>query len=378
MTLSHGKPMENPVALILVFVATLLAACEPTSQSSGGFAGLGEELATAEQGDYQQPSAGDTIRLPEDLGAHPAHRIEWWYLTANLTTASGEPLGLQWTQFRQALEPRPPHQVPPPASDWPLEAVWMAHAAVSLGGDHRFAERLARADIGHAGAEAEPFQVWLDHWQLRQTEAGPWRLRVGAGDWSYDLTLTPRREPVRHGVEGFSAKSASGEGSMYFSYVDLAIEGEVVLSGQQHEVSGTGWFDREWSSQFLKSGQQGWDWLALHLDSGAKLMAFRLRETHAGSDGGFRAGTWVPVAGEPVSLRQQDIQLHPTAWRSTDRGEVPSEWQVRVPGQGVELTVSARPGDYWNIGLFPYWESPVTVTGSHTGVGYLELTGYGE
>jgi predicted secreted hydrolase len=25
---------------------------------------------------------------------------------------------------------------------------------------------------------------------------------------------------------------------------------------------------------------------------------------------------------------------------------------------------------------FPYWEGPIRVAGSHTGVGYLEMTGY--
>jgi len=26
----------------------------------------------------------------------------------------------------------------------------------------------------------------------------------------------------------------------------------------------------------------------------------------------------------------------------------------------------------------PYWEGPVTVAGSHSGVGYLEMTGYAD
>jgi predicted secreted hydrolase len=25
---------------------------------------------------------------------------------------------------------------------------------------------------------------------------------------------------------------------------------------------------------------------------------------------------------------------------------------------------------------FKYWEGPITVTGSHAGIGYLEMTGY--
>ena len=43
--------------------------------------------------------------FPEDFGAHPSFRIEWWYLTANLKDASGASYGAQWTLFRQAMEP---------------------------------------------------------------------------------------------------------------------------------------------------------------------------------------------------------------------------------------------------------------------------------
>ena len=30
----------------------------------------------------------------------------------------------------------------------------------------------------------------------------------------------------------------------------------------------------------------------------------------------------------------------------------------------------------WMGTSFPYWEGPVSFTGSHTGLGYLEMTGY--
>ena len=249
----------------------------------------------------------------------------------------------------------------------------MAHGAVSFEEEHWFREKLGRGGIGHAGAQADPFRVWLDDWELAPAEgAGRWQLKVGTEDWSYDLTLTPRREPVKHGQNGFSAKSAGGEGSMYFSYVDLIIAGTVRLKGETHEVEGIGWFDREWSSQFLKSEQEGWDWFALHLDSGDKLMAFRLRE----NDSAFQAGTWVPLSGEAIPLRQEDLSLESTGMRQTEQGEVPTEWRIRVPSQNLDLQVSAAEGSFWNQGLFPYWESPVAVTGSHRGRGYMELTGY--
>ncbi|MBW0148400.1 lipocalin-like domain-containing protein [Marinobacter arenosus] len=355
---------------LLAFAMLLLsmAGCS-REPDDAGFAGLAETGQGEATVPFLQPGPGDRLSFPEDLGPHPQHRIEWWYLTANVETDGGEPLGLQWTQFRQALMPRPSTQDPPPPSRWPLQSAWMAHGAVSWAGQHWFAEKLARGDIGHAGATASPFEVWLDDWQLTREDDQVWRLQVPAAQWSYDLTLRLDGEPVAHGEQGFSAKSASGEGSMYFSLVDIAIEGTVTIDGRVLSVRGRGWFDREWSSQLLKTGQQGWDWFALHLDSGDKLMAFRLRE----EDGEFVSGTWIPADGKPVALAADDLVLTP----DNLRGDTPTRWRLQVPDYRVDLDVAAPPGDYRNRGQYPYWESPVSVTGSHSGDGYMELTGYG-
>lgn len=353
----------------------VLAGCsDPTSEPTS-FAGLGASLNTdSDAQHFAQPGPGDRIQLPADLGPHPAHRIEWWYLTANLTTADGEPVGLQWTQFRQALKSRLPSEPAPPSAHWPLQSVWMAHAAVSTGKNHYFDERVARGDIGHAGAQAQPFGVWLDVWQLKQTQAGVWQLAVDGENWAYDLTLTLQSPAVLHGQQGFSAKSESGEGSMYFSFVDLAIDGTVSLEGETRQVFGQGWFDREWSSQFLRSDQTGWDWMALQLESGARIMAFRLRE----SGTPFTAGTWISPDHEVVPLQSGDFSLEVLDRRKTPRGAVPTRWRLVIPAHQVDVTVTAWDGDFWNDGLFPYWEGPVRVAGSQSGKGYLELTGYDE
>jgi len=160
---------------------------------------------------------------------------------------------------------------------------------------------------------------------------------------------------------------------MYFSLVDIRIDGTVTLGGNTLDVSGQGWFDREWSSQLLKTGQQGWDWFALHLEDGHKLMAFRLRE----DERNFLSGSWIAPDGSVTSLEPDQIELTGRDWRASENGRVPGQFRLQIPDHGVDISVSAPPGQYWNDGLYPYWESPVTVDGSHAGVGYMELTGYG-
>ncbi|MDO6443311.1 lipocalin-like domain-containing protein [Marinobacter sp. 2_MG-2023] len=365
--------MIRNLGFALVLSLSLFAGCSGDTGDEGfaGLAGLEskEDASSGTDRPYLQPDPGDRLTFPADFGPHPQHRIEWWYLTANLETEAGEPLGLQWTQFRQALEPRAANAPAPASTSWPLQAAWMAHGAVSWKGQHYFAEKLARGDIGHAGATALPLQVWLDNWRLSgNADNSRWQLQANGEDWSYDLTLSIEGAPVAHGEEGFSAKSASGEGSMYFSLVDIAISGEVRLDGEVLPVTGKGWFDREWSSQLLKTGQKGWDWFALHLDGGDKLMAFRLRD----DSGSFLSGTWLPAGGDPVPLRPEQLNL-----KELERdNDVPVRWLLRIPDYQVELQLNVPPGDYLNRGLYPYWESPVSVSGSHTGEGYMELTGY--
>ena len=86
--------------LALVIVAGLAKVYCPTDTSTqAGYAGLGEQASG-----FAQAGPGQTLYFPEDHGPHPAYRIEWWYLTANLESADGRPFGVQWTLFRQAQQ----------------------------------------------------------------------------------------------------------------------------------------------------------------------------------------------------------------------------------------------------------------------------------
>src|SRR4051794_24253637 len=64
-----------------------------------GFAGLGRETSG-----FAAVVPGRMLPSPADHGPHPEYRIEWWYVTANLTDSAGA-YGAQWTLFRQAMAP---------------------------------------------------------------------------------------------------------------------------------------------------------------------------------------------------------------------------------------------------------------------------------
>ena len=333
----------------------------------GGFAGLGEEAEG-----FAEVVPGRTFSFPADLGAHPDYRIEWWYVTANLTDAAGEAYGVQWTLFRQALEPGPQRE------GWSSQQVWMAHAAVTSRDTHRFAEAVARGGIGQAGVTARPFQAWIDDWSFASdgTQGGGLRsttLSAAGADFSYALNLKSARAVVLQGDEGYSVKSEHGQASYYYSQPFFGVDGTLTLDGREIAVTGRAWMDREWSSQPLAPGQKGWDWFSLHLPRGEKLMLFQLRSD---TDPPYHAGNWIGADGRTTQLDREDIVLVPLRTHTVDGRDVPVEWSVEIKSRGLLIaTTPLNPGS-WMGTSFAYWEGPVRFTGTHTGEGYLEMTGY--
>jgi predicted secreted hydrolase len=332
--------------------------------SAQGFAGLGEGAE-----DFAPVTPGVPLSFPEDYGAHPGHRIEWWYVTANLADAEGTRYGVQWTLFRQALTPGPQR------AGWASQQMFMGHAAVTSASTHVFAETLGRGGIGQAGVEAAPFRAWIDDWSLA-SEGGEGLsdlAMTAAGDgFSYQLHLTTDLAPVPQGEEGYSRKSDDGQASYYFSQPFLAAEGIIRLGGEEIAVTGRAWMDREWSSQPLAADQEGWDWFSLHLDSGEKLMLFQLR----GRDGSaFTSGTWIEPDGGTTPLAAEDVIIEPGAAIETDGSMLPESWRLAVPARDLDVTVTPLNPSSFVGTTVPYWEGPVIITGSMGGVGYLEMTG---
>lgn len=330
-----------------------------------GFAGLGSNTAG-----FKEVVPGRVISFPADYGPHPDYRIEWWYLTANLTAENGEEIGIQWTLFRQATRPGQP------TGNWSDHEFWMAHAAVTTEKHHVAAEKFARGGTGQAGALAAPFQAWLDDWHLgadSQAPSSPWLASAHSEGFDYELALVEKGSEVLQGDQGFSIKSNGGHASYYFSHPFLEATGFVDIKGERFQVKGEAWLDREWSSQPLSANQEGWDWFSIKLNDGQRLMAFALRDKSGPS---FHSGTWIAANGDTFPLAADDIELSPLRHTSVAGRQVPTRWQLSVKSRQISLTVEALNDQSWMPTSIAYWEGPVTVSGSHKGRGYLEMTGY--
>jgi predicted secreted hydrolase len=238
---------------------------------------------------------------------------------------------------------------------------------------------LARGGIGQAGVEAAPFHAYIDDWVLETRDdsagVGIERLRVSAGDrnFAYALDLAATGPIVLQGEGGYSRKSEAGQASYYYSQPFFKAEGSVSIHGRKTGVSGHAWMDREWSSQPLGPDQKGWDWFALHLEDGAKLMLYRMRSVERAP---YLFGNWIDARGATSLLAREDIAIEPLqAMRIADR-DVPIRWRVQIESRGVDIETRPLNPRSW-MGTDPaYWEGPIRFSGSHKGEGYLEMTGY--
>ena len=321
------------------------------------------------------------LDFPADHGAHPDHRTEWWYFTGNLTSAAGRDYGFQLTLFRTALAPEAGDR----PSDWATRQVWMGHFAVTdiAAGDHRAVERYQRGGLGLAGATTRPVRVWLDDWQIQSDgPAALFPLRVTASAPSrgigIDLAIKAQKPRVLQGDRGYSRKGeAPGNASRYYSYTRLAADGELRFGDQTPAVTGSAWLDREWSTSALDADQAGWDWFALQLDDGRDLMVYRLRRQDGSTDR-HSAGILVGRGGEARVLSAEDFTLSAQReWQNPRTGSrYPVAWRLQLPDEDIDLQVNARVDDQAMPTTVRYWEGSVAVTGSASGVGYLEMTGY--
>ncbi|EXF92769.1 iron ABC transporter permease [Pseudomonas fluorescens HK44] len=345
----------------------LLAGCDDSSTHNESFAGLGSEAAA-----FKQVTPGRVFSFPADHGAHDGYRVEWWYITANLKDGQGREFGVQWTLFRNALKAGPEQP------GWASQIIWLGHAAVTSATVHHAAERYARGGVGQAGVQSVPFAAWIDDWRLStQTDtANPlaeMQMQASGKGFNYRLRLTASRPLVLQGEQGFSQKSEQGQASYYYSQPFFQASGNLEIDGTTYQVSGPAWLDREWSSQPLTANQTGWDWFSLHLDSGAQLMVFRVRQKEGAA---YLTGTWINPDGSTLRLSRDDISLTPLESSKVAGRSLPTRWSIKVPGKGLDITSSALNPRAWMDLRIPYWEGPVQLSGSHAGNGYLEMTGY--
>jgi predicted secreted hydrolase len=334
------------------------------------------------------------FEFPFDHGPHPGYRTEWWYYTGNLFSNTGKHFGYQFTIFRSQLVPPDTTGSSAPGQEtWQTDQLYMGHFAVTdlQTGDHLFEERFSRGAAGLAGAQAEPFKVWLDDWQVKLTDGAnaesdgflPMSISAKTGEASIELNLEPAKSLVLHGDNGYDQKgSEAGNASYYLSFTRLNTTGTIRTGNTIYEVTGLSWMDHEWSSSALEERQEGWDWFSIQLNNGFDLMYYQLREED-GSLSEFTTGTLADPDGNTTGFTHGDFNLDVLdEWVSPHTGKrYPVRWRLENPEHEIKLELYSLLQDQEMNVSFIYYEGAIRVEGkmgedSVEGYGYVEMTGY--
>ena len=332
-----------------------------------------------------------TLRFPDDFGAHPEARTEWWYLTGSLgaANAAGDApsFGFQITFFRSRVDANADHP-----SRFAARQLIFAHAAVTDLAARRLRhdQRIARAGFGIAEAATGDTAVTLHGWRLTRNGAvAPANTSLyhavassETAGFSLDLTLRATQPMLLQGDAGWSRKGPLPEqASQYYSQPQLALQGRLRLDGRDIDVRGGAWFDHEWSDTLLDPQAVGWDWIGMNLLDGSALTAFVLRR----ADGSalWAGGSLRSAGGAVRSFGADEVRFEAgRRWTSAStRASYPVQWRIDTPAgrfEVVALLDNQELDSRGNTGAV-YWEGLSELRDEHSrvvGRGYLEMTGY--
>ena len=372
--------LEVSLALLLVFWPR----ASITNSGQASVAWLSEASATNADV-FLRVTEPRSLTFPDDLGPHNGYQTEWWYYTGNLETDSGHQFGYQLTFFRRALTPE--SVAGTDASDWRSNQIYFSHFTISDIDAQAFYphERFSRPAAGLAGAQAQPYRVWLENWSATELEPGKVHLTAAADDVALDLTLNETLPPVLQGDRGYSKKGAEpGNASYYYSIVQQHSQGTIAIGNETFAVTGRTWKDHEYSTSALSPGTVGWDWFSLQLDDGSALMLYGLRQEN-GDITDVSSGTYISPTGETQTIDHTEWTIAVVdTWHSpTSQADYPAKWHIEVPKLDLVLDgQSLVANQELNIST-TYWEGAVGFTGTKSDLpvsatGYVEMTGYAD
>lgn len=336
----------------------------------------------------QTPLQPRRLRFPRDHGSHNEARTEWWYLTGHARDEQGQTFGFQLTFFRSRVDA---------AQNLPgrlaARQLLMAHAAITdvRAGQLHHEQRIARwngeTQAGAAWASSEDLHVVMRDGALHRLPDGRYTARFDGDALGLDLAAVPRQAILLQGDEGFSRKGPLPDNaSFYVTHPQLAVQGEMRLSGRRLSVQGRAWLDHEWSEALLHPEAVGWDWIGMNLFDGHCVTAFRLRRADGSAlwaGGSFRAAGSAASPTDIYRFRPGEVEWVPQRhWTSPRTGaRYPVEWVIRTPADfyTVRALVDPQEIDGRQSTGTVYWEGLadlLTSNGQRVGRGYLEMTGY--
>lgn len=335
--------------IFLFFLATV---------GSFGAWALYEVLFTKPSNDWFESIARNSslITLPKDDAPHHAE-MEWWYYNGYLSTESGKLYSFHYTVF---LINNVAHHM-------------VSHASVNdyQTGKHYTSQR--RTAGNPSTSKENAFEFIQGDWSMAGGN-GTDQLKFNIENINLNLDLIGTKPPIIHGENGIISLRDAGN-SYYYSRSRMKTSGTLKIGNAVEKVTGVSWFDHQWGD--FSVGRLTWDWFSLQLSDSIDLMIYQLRDKKT-NEKILYTGTF-NQNGNVEILSTEDFNVTPKkGWASKKTNIVyPTEWDIEMPSKNIKVTIKSRnESNEFDAQLTTYniyWEGAVSVQGTHTGFGFMEL-----
>jgi predicted secreted hydrolase len=315
-----------------------------------------------------------SISLPADEAPHVVPD-EWYYTTGHLVTRSGKRYGFETAVFQIEAAP----------------GVFFTFGQVAVtdlnnGTFHHQTYRVP----GPFPASSNSFNVTLPQGLTMSGGNGSVHIKASLPDgYSLDLSLDSVKNPVYQAGDGLiryidPSTHQQIATQSYYSRPRMATFGSVTSPAGNEAAVGESWFDHEYGTL---PKPINWEWFGIQLNDGREIMAYNIHR-HDTPDALAKFGSIQdPPRGCAVqSLGASDFTMSLQGeWISPHTGiKYPNQFGLSVPSRGMNLTLTPELADqevYTSLGLPPYWEGAVKVSGTVngrpvSGVGYVEVVAY--
>ena len=314
--------------------------------------------AAEEWYEIQSRQTQTVVQLPQDDAAHNNY-MEWWYYNGQLETDSGDRYYFHFAFFVVDT----------------MVTQSVAHLSLleNRSGRHYTDQKITPGKPSRHIVNGFDFN--LQGWQLAGGN-GSDKLEAGSSEFRLKLHLAEASPPVMHDGSGLLDFGTAGS-SYYYSRPRMEIQGELELGGEKKGVTGVAWFDHQWGD--FDVNQLGWDWFALQLDDGTDIMIYLLFDSR--HQPVLQTASFTQE-GKTALLTATEIEVAATEQWVSERSGIayPMGWRVNIPSREMALmlkpVIKASEFDGRATTNKVYWEGAVEIGGTHSGRGFVEMSGY--
>jgi len=359
---------------------------------------------------------------------HESSTTEWWYINSHFEGKNGKSYSMFASFFRKLLkyDEEKKEMVYAHSITWALVDVekkkYYANSIVDARAPEIGLERIKKGEIvkdnrirkaaiemlekgvvpypdrlfkGEVTCALHKLDLQFDTNSYQKLDNGNYKLSLldEEHDVAFELELTPKRKPIRHGENGV-VYGVNAEDMFYYFIPRNDIKGSIRIKDEETEItSGNAWYDHEFGRNRDQEKNQeidvtkdvAWDWISVQLENNTELTAYNLIENASQNS----LGSYLILIDENSNrkaIKNFSFKAIGEEWTSTRTfQDYPTHWILEAPEDNIKLEIEAvfPEQEFATVISKPaFWEGRIQAKGklgteSISGTGFIERSGHG-